>query len=68
MFLEKVKFMESVPERMVELRKLLMDNYSVFYAIEEMGIIVTRVLYSAIDIDRGFLEDSKHIQKVTKKL
>lgn len=61
-FLERVKLVESEPERIMGLRQLVIDNYSVFYVIEDMDVIVTRVLYSAMDISRRLLEDNKHIQ------
>ena len=44
------------------LRQLVMDNYPVFYVIKDMEVIVTRVLYSAMDISRRLLEG-----KVTEK-
>lgn len=61
-FPERAKLMESKPERMMGLRQLVVDNYSVFYVIEDMQVIVTRVLYSAMDISRRLLEENKHIQ------
>lgn len=61
-FPERVKLVESEPERIMGLRQLVIDNYSVFYVIEDMDVIVTRVLYSAMDISRRLLEDNKHIQ------
>ena len=61
-FPEKVKFMESEPERTMGLRQLVIDNYSAFYVIKDMKVIVIRVLYSAMDISRRLLEDNRHIQ------
>ncbi len=61
-FPERVKLMESDPERIMGLRQLVIDNYSVFYVIEGMDVIVTRVLYSAMDISRRLLEDNEYIQ------
>ena len=61
-FPERVKLMESEPERIMGLRQLAVDNYSVFYVIENMEVIVTRVLYSAMDINRRLLEDNRYIQ------
>lgn len=43
--------MESEPERRREMRRLLVDNYSVFYIIQRDKVIVTDVLYSASDIE-----------------
>lgn len=61
-FPEKVKLMESEPERTMGLRQLVIDNYSAFYVIKDMKVIVIRVLYSAMDISKRLLEDSRHIQ------
>lgn len=61
-FPERVKLVESESERIMGLRQLVIDNYSVFYVIEDMDVIVTRVLYSAMDISRRLLEDNGHIQ------
>ncbi len=43
--------MESEPEKKMELRRMLVDNYSVFYTICEDKGIVTDVLYTASDIE-----------------
>ena len=48
---ESIHIMESVPERNKEMRRLLVDNYSVFYVIQGEKIIVTDVLYSASNIE-----------------
>lgn len=61
-FPERAKLMESEPERIMGLRQLVVDNYSVFYVIEDRQVIVTRVLYSAMDISRRLLEDNRYIQ------
>lgn len=61
-FPERAKLMESEPERMMGLRQLVVDNYSAFYVIEDMEVIVTRVLYSVVDISKRLLEDNRHIQ------
>lgn len=49
-FPERFKIMESAPEQKMELRRLQVDNYIVFFTIQEDRVIVTRVLYSASDI------------------
>lgn len=49
---ERIRIMESEPERSKEMRRLLIDNYSVFYVIQGDEVIVTDVLYSASDIER----------------
>lgn len=61
-FPERVKLLESEPERIMGLRQLVIDNYSVFYIIEDIDVIVTRVLYTAMDISRRLLEDNEHLQ------
>ena len=61
-FPERVKLVESEPERIMGLRQLVIDNYSVFYVIEDINVIVTRVLYTAMDISRRLLEDNGHLQ------
>lgn len=55
-FPERVKLMESEPERTIGLRQLVVDNYSAFYVIENEKVIVTRVLYSASNIEKRLLE------------
>lgn len=49
-FLKKARLMESEKERAIGLRQLVVDNYSVFYVVENERVIVMRVLYSASDI------------------
>ena len=59
--------LESLPERCRvlfshrghELRRLMVDNFSIFYYIKGTDIIVTEILYSKSDIERhleGFHE------------
>lgn len=60
-FPERIKLMESEPERIMGLRQLVIDNYSAFYVIEDTDVIVTRVLYSAMDISRRLLEDNGYV-------
>jgi toxin ParE1/3/4 len=48
---ERICIMESEPERSKEMRRLLVDNYSVFFVIQGDNVIVTDVLYSASDIE-----------------
>lgn len=48
---ERISIMESEPERSKEMRRLLVDNYSVFFVIQGDNVIVTDVLYSASDIE-----------------
>ena len=48
---ERIRIMESEPERSKEMRRLLVDNYSVFFVIQGDKVIVRDVLYSASDIE-----------------
>ena len=48
---ERICIVESEPERSKEMRRLLVDNYSVFFVIQGDNVIVTDVLYSASDIE-----------------
>ena len=48
---ERIRIMESEPERSKEMRRLLVDNYSVFFVIQGDKVIVTDVLYGASDIE-----------------
>ena len=36
----------------LEIRRMLVDNYSVFFVIQDDKVVVTDVLYSASDIER----------------
>lgn len=48
---ERICIMESEPERSKEMRRLLVDNYSVVSVIQGDKVIVTDVLYSESDIE-----------------
>ena len=50
-FPQRYRIMDSEPEKQMELRRMLVDNYSVFYTIRADKVIVTDVLYTALDID-----------------
>lgn len=50
-FPERFRIMDSEPEHSKEIRRMLVDNYSVFYVIKENRVIVTDVLYTASDIE-----------------
>ncbi len=56
-FPERVRLMESDLERTMGLRRLVVDNYSAFYVIENEDVIVTIVLYSVSDISKRLLEE-----------
>ena len=47
----RIRIMQSEPERSKEMRRLLVDNYSVFFVIQGDKVIVTDALYSASDIE-----------------
>lgn len=48
---ERFRIMEAEPEHTIGMRRMLVDNYSVFYVVREDKVIVTDVLYSASDIE-----------------
>lgn len=50
-FPERFRIMNSEPEHSKKIRRMLVDNYSVFYVIREESVIVTNILYSASDIE-----------------
>ena len=50
-FPQRYGIMDSEPEKQMELRRMLVDNYSVFYTIRGDKVIVTDVLYTASDIE-----------------
>lgn len=52
---ERFRIMDSEPERSNKIRRMLVDNYSVFYVVENDRVIVTNVLYSSSDIGRRLL-------------
>lgn len=49
---ERFRIMDSEPEHSRGLRRMLVDNYSIFYVINEERVIVTGVLYTPSDIER----------------
>ena len=54
---ERVKLMDTEPERSKGLRQLLVDNYSVFFVIHTETVRIARVLYSAADIRSRLAEE-----------
>lgn len=50
-FPERFRIMDSEPEHSKEIRRMLVDNYSVFYVVKKNRVIVTDVLYTASDIE-----------------
>ncbi|MCR5112816.1 MAG: type II toxin-antitoxin system RelE/ParE family toxin [Acholeplasmatales bacterium] len=57
-FPEKFRLVDFETERSQGLRRMLVDNYSVFYVFKEEIVAVTRVLYSASDIEKRLKEDN----------
>jgi len=53
---ERIKIMDSEPERSKGLRPLLVDNYTVFFVVEADLVNIVRVLYSASDISKRLSE------------
>ncbi len=49
---ERIKLMESEEEAALGLRQIYVDNYSVFFHIQEKRVIITNVLYSSSDISK----------------
>lgn len=50
-FPERFKIMEAELEKRMELRRMIVDNYSIFYVIRGDKVVVTDVLYTASDIE-----------------
>lgn len=48
---ERNRILDAEPEHSNGLRRMIVDNYSVFYVIRDDRVIVTNVLYSASDIE-----------------
>lgn len=46
----RMKVMDSAPKYSSDLRRMLVDNHSIFFIIQNDTVIVTKVLYSAADI------------------
>lgn len=55
-FPERYRLVDFEPERSAGLRRMLADNYSVFYVVQGDRVIVTDVLYSASDIEQRLRE------------
>lgn len=53
MFPERFRILDLEPEYSKGIRRMLVNNYSIFYVIKEDRVIVTNVLYSASDIESG---------------
>lgn len=55
-FPERYRTVDFEPEHSAGLRRMLVDNYSVFYVVRGKCVIVTAVLYSASDIEQRLKE------------
>ena len=53
MFPERFRILDLEPEYSKGIRRMLVNNYAIFYVIKEDRVIVTNVLYSASDIESG---------------
>lgn len=49
---ERFHIMSLEPEHSRGLRRMLVDNYSVFYIVKEDSVVVTNVLYTSSDIEK----------------
>lgn len=56
LFPERGKIVDFEPERSAGLRRMLVDQYSVFYICREDHVIVTNVLYSASNLEQRLKE------------
>ena len=56
---ERNRIMGAEPEHSKGLRRMIVDNYSVFYVVQNDRVIVTNVLYSASDIENRLNNSSK---------
>lgn len=55
-FPNRCRLVDFEPERSQGLRRMLVDNFSVFYIVQGKQVIVTSVLYSASDIEKRLKE------------
>ena len=49
---ERFKVLDSEPEHSRGIRRMLVDNYSIFYVINKSDVMVINVLYSASDLSQ----------------
>lgn len=54
---ERFRIIDSEPWHSKGMRRMLVDNYSVFYVVQEDRVIVTDVLYSASDIEKRLKDE-----------
>jgi plasmid stabilization system protein ParE len=53
---ERIRLMDSEPERSIGYRPLRVDNYTVFFIIKGDVVNIARVLYSASDVRKKLME------------
>ena len=53
---ERIRVMDSEPERSKGLRSLIIDNYTVVFVVNVSTVNIVRVLYSASDIGKRLSE------------
>ena len=51
MFSQGYRIMDSEPEKQMDLRRMIVNNYFVLYMIRVDKVIITDVLYTALDIE-----------------
>ena len=54
---DRIKNMDSEPERSKGLRSLVVDNYTIFFVVNMEKVHIARVLYSASDISKRLSEE-----------
>ena len=54
---ERIRVMDSEPERSKGFRPLIVDNFTVFFVIKANTVNIARVLYSASDIRKRLSEE-----------
>lgn len=54
---ERCPIVEFEPERSLGLRRMLVDNYSVFYLVKDTQVLVVSVLYSSSDLERRLAQN-----------
>jgi len=53
---ERIKLMDSEPERSKGLRSLIVGNYVIFFVVKAERVGIVRILYSASDIGKRLLQ------------
>ncbi len=53
---ERIRTLDSEPERSKGLRPLIVDSYTIFFIVRDDAVNIVRVLYSASDIGKRLFE------------